>query len=219
MQKGAGSQSLNDYFDELRRQGVDEKHFAAFVKNLTGSDDVGEGGDDNFPGFEYIQRVTNAAVRALTSHGEELNKAWPEIRRGRYGPGAAMQAWARLTDSYVGIFTEGLRGPGLSMRPSWLVIPYSIKTPPAPAISVRIDGFLEKDATLEYSKFEGLGSAISAKNIYDRPPEAAGSRVKFRLNHAAIKNLNIDTDHVGFIFRQGMGTAPPLVIVVLRVVA
>jgi hypothetical protein len=216
MSNGAASQTLNDYFDELRRQGVDEKHFAAFVKNLTGSD-VGEGGDDNFPGFEYIQRVTNAAVRALTSHGEELNKAWPEIRRGRYGPGAAMQAWARLTESYAGIFTESLRGPGQNMRPAWLVIQYSITKPPAPSVSVRIDGFLEKDAVLEYSKFEGLGSATSAKNIYDRPPEAAGIRVKFRLNHGAVGTLSPGTDHVGFIFRKGMGNAPPLVIVVLRV--
>jgi hypothetical protein len=218
------AKALIDYLNDLRSKGEGPKHFAAFSRNLTGSDgvnpEVNEDGDDNLPGFEYLQRVSTAAFRAVTSHGEELNSAWSEIRRGRYSFDTAMKSWAKLTENYYGVFTEALRGPVELHRPAWLIIPYSKSQGGAPAFSVRIDGVLKKGTPLEYTKFEGVGATPSAiTDIYEKPPEAVGSRIHIRLSDTVIKSLPENSDHVGFIFRKGVGNAPPLVIVVLRVTA
>ena len=175
-------------------------------------------GDDNVPGFEYAQRVTTSAIRALTAHGEELNDAWSQIRRGQYDSKAALNSWARLTEKYFGIFVEIMRGPVPMPRPAWLVIPYSKKKPPSPSFSVRIDGHVDRGTMLGYTKFEAVGAAKAGVGIFDGPPQAAGNRVEIQLKNAAIQKLAANTDHMAFIFRQGVGNASPLVIVVLRII-
>lgn len=186
--------------------------------NPAGGGPRGVSGDDNVPGFEYAQRVTTSAIRALTAHGEEINEAWSQIRRGKYDANAAMNSWARLAENYYGIFVEVMRGPFPIPRPAWLIIPYSKSKPPAPDFSVRIDGEVDKGTPLGYTKFEAVGADKPGLGMLDGPPEAAGNRVEIRLNNAAIQKLDPDTDHVAFIFRQGVGKATPLVIVVLRII-
>src|SRR5262245_12801056 len=139
---------VDELFDALDRAGVDPQQFAAFLKNAIGSD-AAIGGDDNVPGFEFLQRVTTATVRALTAHAEELNGAWSEIRRGRFGPGVAMQSWTRVVENYYGIVTEAWRGPSPTAKPAWLVIPYSKSKPPAPSFSVPVEAVLEKGAQID----------------------------------------------------------------------
>lgn len=175
-------------------------------------------GDDNVPGFEYAQRVTTTAIRALTAHGEEINDAWSQIRRGKYDAAAAMTSWARLAENYYGIFVEMMRGPSPMPRPAWLVIPYSKEKPPSPSFSVRIDQHVDKGTLLGYTQFEAVGAEKSGVGIFDGPPEAAGNRIEIRLKDTVIQKLKANTDHMAFIFRQGVGKATPLVIVVLRIV-
>jgi hypothetical protein len=177
------------------------------------------GDDENFPGFEYAQRVTASTIRALAAHGEEINDAFMQIRRGTYDANDAMAAWTRLAENYYAIFAELMRGPSPIARPAWLIIPYSKKKPPSPIFSTPIEGNVDKRTPLACTKFEAVGGDRSGLGILDGPPEAAGGRVQIRLNDKAIQKLAVDSDHVGFIFRQGVGRIPPLVIVVLRVIA
>ena len=178
----------------------------------------GDRGGDNFPGFEYFQRVSTAAVRALAAHGEEMNGAWSEIRRGQYDVPTALQGWANVVENYYGIFTELMRGPAQVARPAWLVVPYSKGKPPAPSFSVRIEGSVAPGTPLDYTKFESFGwDERPLYGIYARPPEANGSRVEIRLNDEVIQRIRENTDLVSFIFRKSAGSAPPLVIVLLHV--
>ena len=178
---------------------------------------LGSTGDDNPPGFEYVQRVTTSAFRALAAHGEEINEAWPQILGGTYTAAEAMQSWAKVAESYYGIFVEIMRGPLPMHRPAWLVMPYSKKKPPPPHFSVRIDSTVARGTPLSYTNFEAVGAARSGRGILDGPPIGAGSRVQILLRNSAIQKLGTFTDHVAFIFRQGAGKEAPLVIVILRV--
>jgi hypothetical protein len=177
----------------------------------------GRTGDDNPPGFEYGQRVITSAFRALAAHGEEINEAWPQIQGGTYTAAEAMQSWAKVAESYYGIFIEIMRGPLSMPRPAWMVIPYSKKKPPSPSISVRIDGTVPRGTPLSFTNFEAVGAAKSGRGILDGPPTGAGNRVQLVLRDSAIQKLGTYTDHVAFIFRQGTGRESPLVIVILRV--
>lgn len=207
--------NVTAYLDEFESAA---RRFVAFVKSVTPPDDV-RGGEDNVPGFEYAQRVAAATFRALMAHGEEINGAWLDVRRGRFGFDTALQTWAKLVDNYYGVFTEVIRGPSQLPRPAWLVIPYSKGKPPAPKCSVRVDGSLETGTALDYTKFESFGwDKRPVEGIYAKPPEVVvGSRVQFRLNEEVILGLSDNTDLVSFIFRKSIGSAPPLVIVLLRV--
>jgi len=174
-------------------------------------------GDDNPPGFEYVQRVTTSAFRALAAQSEQINEAWPQILEGTYTAAEAMQSWARVAESYYGIFIEIMKGPLPMARPAWLVIPYSKKKPPPPSFSVRIDGTVPRGTSLSYTNFEAVGAAKSGRGILDGPPTGQGNRVQIVLRNEGIQKLGTFTDHVAFIFRQGTGKEAPLVIVILRV--
>ena len=194
---------LADLFDRLRKVG--------------GAADRIDPSTDNVPGFEYISRVSTAALRAAEAQSEAINDAWSEIRRGRYDFSNALKTWAMLTENYYGVFVEALRGPGQSRHPAWKIIPYSLKKQPraAPTFNVAVDGVVEEE--LEFTEFFGTGGA---HKIFDEsdPPTVIGRRVYFRLKDDVIKkDLEAGTHHVAFIFQKGMGSVPPLVIVMLRV--
>jgi hypothetical protein len=219
--------TVNHYITELERAGIDAKAFAELARKILKGDAPSDEReqvvrpftDDNVPGFEYVQRISSASGRALAAQVERMNGDWSTMREGRYTFAMAMQSWAQAVESYYSVLTEAWRGPSQMPRPAWLVLPYSQRKPPAPALSVRIDGIFDQKTALEYTRFEGLGKAQSTEDIYAEPPYGVSSRVEVRLNDDAIQQLEANTDHVGFIFRKGMGVAPPLVIVVLRVTA
>jgi len=210
-----------DYLSELQKAGVDPKQFAAFLRNVTGGGDtVPDGGDDNAPGFRYASRVSTAASRALTSHGEELNRAWSEIRQGRYGIGTAMKSWARLTENYFGVAAEAWRGPSQLPSPSWLLIPLSMGADSTVMhYSMRVDDVLTAGTLLDYSEFEpigGGGGEITA-GLYAAPPTVVASRIDFVLDEHRLRALRNGTTYIGFIARKGGGAASPLGVVLIRV--
>jgi hypothetical protein len=195
-----------------------EKGFADLMDRLRNVDvavDNVDANADNVPGFEYMSRVSNAALRAAEMNGEAINDAWSRLRRGRYDFRNALQTWAMLTENSYGVFVEALRGPGQSRHPAWKIIPFSQSHPPAPTFNVPIDGFVKDE--LEFTEFFGTGGS---HRIFDEgePPTIVGGSVYFRLRTDVIQaDLQPGSDHVAFIFRKSMGSVPPLVIVMLRV--
>jgi hypothetical protein len=184
-------------------------------RKVTGSA-AGDGGDDNVPGFEYVQRVSTAAFRALSAHGEAMNAAWCQIRRGEFGFAEAARSWSKIVENYFTVVTEAARGPSQLARPAWQVIPYSKKDPRL-NFSVPTEYVLERGAALAYTRFASLTGDGVGGDIYEDTPKAVGSRVEFRLNRKVMDGLPDNADYIGFIIRKGMGTAPPLVIVMIRV--
>src|SRR5262249_49433491 len=124
MPQADGGQFFDDVIDALRAAGVTPQRFASFVQSFTGSEPSMPKGD-NFPGFEYIDRVSTSAWRALTAHAQLVNASWSNLRQGRYPLDAAMQSWTRIVENYYGVFAEALRGPTRIVQPVWLVIPYT----------------------------------------------------------------------------------------------
>jgi hypothetical protein len=209
-----------DYLSELQKAGVDPKQFAAFLRNVTGGGDtVPDGGDDNAPGFGYASRVSTAAFRALSSHGEEMNRAWCEIRQGRYGVGTAMKSWARVTETYVGVLAEAWRGPQLP-SPSWLFIAFS-KSDESVVMhySIRVDDVLPAGTLLDSSEFEPVGGSggVVAATLYADPPKVVASRIEFVLDEDRLRALTDGTTYIAFIVRKGAGAVPPLAVVLIRV--
>jgi hypothetical protein len=210
---------FKDWFDELARAGIDPRQFAAFVSQFIGSTPPSPGAGDNVPGFEYVQRVSTAAFHAVLAHGEEANRAWSETRRGRFGIGAAMQSWTKVVENYAGVVAEGLRFPAQTSQPGWQFIPYSKKNPPTPPFSVRTDSTRELRQGLEYTTFAPLvPTGSSTKSVrYSKTPEVVGGRIEFTLDRSQIQTLDSNTDYIGFIYRKGMGAAPPVAIIVVHV--
>ena len=183
-------------------------------------EDALKGDIDNYPGADYVARITDAIGRAWTSQTKEMNEAWSDIRNGRFGIGRAMQMWAKTIESSYDVFVEVADGPASSPRPAWLVIPYNPDKPEENRASeyvykVKVEGPSEPSGKLDYSKF--IGVAKTAHDLYVTPPLREGTQVEFRLKEDALKLLQRDTDYISFIFRQGQGAAPPLAIIVLRV--
>ena len=222
--------TTEDYVEAFRRAGITPQQVADVVGRL--SSDAPRGGvnrgqasaheppefsNDNIPGFEYLQRVTMAAGRAVVAQVERLNEDWVRIREGTYTFGAALGTTAKWLESVTHVVDEAWRGPSQFPRPAWLIIPYSLRHKPAPDLSVRVDAIFDRRMPLDYTKFEGLGSARSSQDIYAQAPHGVGNRVELRLNELTLERLDPNTDHVGFIFRPNAGPSPPLVIVVLRV--
>jgi len=220
------SEQYNAYFEQLKQAGIDPRLFAAFVSQFMGSTPPPPTGSDNVPGFEYVQRVSTAALHAVMAHGEEANRAWSELRRGRFGIGAALQSWTKVVENYAGLVTEGLRFTPHASQPAWLFIPYSKKDPPTTKFSIRIDTTREPIPSLQFTDFEGLapvgytGERSTRRNaLYKKPPDVTGGRIEFSLDHDKIKALDDDTEHTAFAFRKGMGAAPPVAVIVVRVTA
>jgi hypothetical protein len=231
--KPEGSQMQSDddrikaYIDSLAQAGIDPRTFAAIVSQFAGSTQTPTGGSDNVPGFEYVQRVSNAALQAMLAHGEEANRAWSEIRRGRFGIGAAMQSWTKVVENYACVVMEGLRFTAHPPQPAWLFIPYS-KGRPTTQFSIRMDTLREQASDVESTKFESpgpLGSAAAPRqgtvtsSLYKKTPKVVDGRIEFSLDPDLVKELENDTMHTALVFRKGRGATPPVAVIVMRVTA
>jgi hypothetical protein len=208
---------VNDLIEEFAQRGLTPQQLAAVVKGLAGRDQP-MSGSDNFPGFEFSQRVATAAVRALAGHARELNANWASIRRGQFSVSEALQSWSRITEAYFGVVTEAVRSSDVS-QPTWQVIPYSKKGHPQPRHSIRIDRVLAAGTALASTAFEGLGTGRSTQDFYKKKPTLEGNRVEFTLDKTVLDSLKDGTDYVSFVFPKAMGTVPPLVIILLSITA
>jgi hypothetical protein len=171
--------------------------------------------DGNFPGFRYLERVTAAANRAVIAHTKELNGAWTDMREGRYSAAAAIQSWTRLAENYFGVVTEAFRAPNAVQAPAWMGIRYS-KSAPLKDYAVRVDDVLEIGSLFEVTRFASMGAAGPVDGVLAGTPVVAGSRIEIELDEQKVNALDNGT-YFGLIFRAGAGSAPPLVVVVLRV--
>jgi hypothetical protein len=170
---------------------------------------------DNVPGLEYLQRVSAAAGRAVLAHTEEVNQVWSDIRRGTFQPAPALQSWTRVVDSYFAIVTEAWRGPFQLPRPTWRVIPFSLKDS-SPSFTFPTEQLLDKGANLDSTILPvPNGAAVPAK-IFSQEPTVDGSRVTFVLDKTAFVRMENER-FVGFVFEKGKGAVNPLLIFVLHV--
>jgi hypothetical protein len=213
--KQTANQGLNDLLDGLKREGVTARDLAAFVKMFVGPDPP-TSGSDNFPGFEFSERVTTAAVVALAGHAKELNAQWANVRRGRFSVPEALQSWARVVEGYSGVVSQAVRNADVS-QPVWQVIPYSKKADPPPRQSVRIDRTFTKETLLESTAFEGLGSVKAPEGMYRRKPTLNENRIEFTLDPDVLNGLEPPSDFLSLVFPQAMGTVPPVLIIILHV--
>jgi hypothetical protein len=177
------------------------------------------GGEENFPGFQYLQRVINSVSRGMLAQAEELNDAWSKIRRDQgYEFKDLLKTWTRLVENSYGVMMDVVQP--LGPRPNWLVIPWSMKNPPETSEgSVAVDGPAETDSDLDYTEFFGVGSQPDL-SLYETPPYRKGARVYISLNKARFEALvpqGQAREFISFVFRKSQGPSPPLVIVVLRI--
>lgn len=174
----------------------------------------------NFPGFNYVARVASAANRAMDAHAELLNQAWSQMREGTYTPEEALKTWSRVTDNYVGVVTEAWRVSNVGPTPSWFLIPYSKKDPKL-NYSVPIDQVLEKNADLEVTSFQSMGTwpSITAQTMLKNGQvRGAGTRIEFDLDQGAL-DVAVGNSYQAFVFRKGGGAAPPLAAIVVQISA
>jgi hypothetical protein len=173
---------------------------------------------DNFPGFGYAERVATAAVKALTFHGQEANRAFSDMRDGKLGVREAIRSWTRVVDSYAGVFMEIVRNPLQLPSPAWFSIPYSKRNPVRIHLA-RVDQVVENTTELVPTKFEAIGVPDPPiDDLIERVAPAGSSRVEINLNRKALDNVQSGRDYVGLILRKGAGSAPPLLVVAVHVI-
>lgn len=224
------SEQNNAYFEQLKQAGIDPRLFAAFVSQFMGATPSSSTDKDNVPGFEYVQRVSTAALHALLGNGEEANRVWFEMRRGRLGFGALLRSWTKMVENAGGVVTEALRLTPQAVQPAWLFIPYSKTDPPTTKFAIRLDTTPEPIASLQFTDFEGpapVGSQAAAmggsgrgkSRLYKKGiPDVVGNRLEFSLDEGKVKELDVNTQHTAFVFRKGMGAAPPVAVVIVQVI-
>lgn len=81
------------------------------------------------PGSDYIDRVGQAWLNALTAQREIVNDAWEQMRKGAFDLPAMMRSWTQTADSYFEVITEASRGPGFIDQPVWLSFSYTKRQP------------------------------------------------------------------------------------------
>jgi hypothetical protein len=177
----------------------------------------GASGEENFPGFQYLQRVISSMSRGMIAQAEELNDAWLKIRLDRgYDFKDALKTLTRPVENSYGVMMDVVQP--LGPRPNWLVIPWSMKNKTSPETSVPVDGPAESDGPLDYSEFFGVGTTPS-KSLYKEPPRRQGTRVYIKLepDNFPTPEKGQANDYISFVYRKAQGASPPLVIIVLRI--
>jgi hypothetical protein len=172
---------------------------------------------DNFPGFEYLQRVSASASRAVVAHTAEVNQVWSNLRNGKFEYAPALQSWTRVVDTYFALVSDVWRGPFQMPRPTWRVIPFSKKDSPL-SYTFPTEQPLDKSTTLDYTILPVPSAPPAPSTIFSQPPLVDGSRVTFTLDKDEIASrLPNDSRYLGFVFEQGKGAVNPLLIFVLHV--
>ena len=171
---------------------------------------------ESFPGFEYLERVTNVASKALIANGRAMTDAWNVMRSGKWDLPTAAKTWAGMFDNYADVVEEIWRVPNLPRQPTWVVIPFRLNDS-APSSEFRLSQPLDAGTTLEATSFAALGDGTIVTDMLARPPQLSGSHVEIELSPTALAQLTANRSYLGFIVRTDASTGPPLAIVVIRV--
>ena len=171
---------------------------------------------ENFPGFDYLERVSGAAHNTIVANGRALTDAWNLMRGGSWDVPTAAKMWAQMVDNYSNVVEELWRVPNIPRQPTWVIIPFSLSDS-AKSSEFRLSQPLDAGTTLEATAFAALGTGTIVTNMLAQAPQVSGTHVEIELSQAALAQLTAGTSYLGFIVRTDASAGPPLAIVVIRV--
>jgi len=181
-------------------------------------------GQFGFPGLEYIDRVGQAWLSAVTLQREIVTEAWDQMRQGTFEHSTMLQSWVKAMDAFQGIAVEVSRGPGHVYQPVWLCFDYtqgknSIENgdPEVLEGTVRIARNEAAQTTLEPTRFSNLDlkGTIDA-DAYEICDWVQGSRSQIHVKLDKSKLVK-PGQYISFILPKGRTGEPPLAIVMLRI--
>src|SRR6185503_5272087 len=111
--------------------------------NNVGSADAPE----NFPGFDYLERLSGAAQNAIVAHGRAMTDAWNLMRGGKWDVATAANTWAKIVDNYTPVVEEIWRVTNTPRPPAWKVIPITLGES-AVSYDIRLNQSVQAGATL-----------------------------------------------------------------------
>jgi hypothetical protein len=173
------------------------------------------------PGSEYMDRVGQAVLGAMTAQREVATAAWTKMQEGKYQYADMMQSLTEMMGGYYEMMIEVSRGPGFVFQPIWLYFDYKkgeTGTPETLQDTVRISRTEAAQTELETTPLSSLQKEMPIANAYQSCNWAAGGRSQIQV---ALDKDVIDAaatgSYIGFIMPKGRTGEPPLVIVMLQI--
>src|SRR5438874_2715928 len=83
----------------------------------------------NFPGLEYLTRVTTAWNEFLLGQAGTAQTLWEEVKNGQLDVKHVAKIWANTMEGYYDVALEATRTNADATRPAWLHIPFSRAIP------------------------------------------------------------------------------------------
>jgi hypothetical protein len=74
---------------------------------------------NNFPGFDYLERLSNRYALAVGGQAAEANRLWKSIKEGTWSYQQLGSAMALTVEAYADVVLEAMKGPSYSVRPEW----------------------------------------------------------------------------------------------------
>jgi hypothetical protein len=176
----------------------------------------GVGGEvENLPGFRYMVRVATAWNQLLLSQAAEYNRNWPTIKAGQFGPGTAMQIWARMVEQYYGVVAEAMRGPFSVDSPTFVHFDYD-KKKKIPVLEQTIDLNCQYSADVpDVTDLVQLGGDVTvadACTVVAEPP----NKIKITIDRDKLDKAAIG-QYAAFVIDKGATGVTPLAIIGLRI--
>jgi hypothetical protein len=206
---------LEEILQKLDARGVDSDHISNFFSNMLGGK-LPEDATASYPGFDYGLKVTRAVVKTMETQAKEANRAWGEMRNGRYGLGSAMRTWARSVEAWADIAVEASKGPAHQPTPTWVVFDARQKKE-----TYEREIHIEADAgKLDVTDFWNVAGGSHHSLYYDETllkNGAQGTRLRIHLNRKAVDRLAASKAgvFVSVVFPAQRGPAEAVAIVVL----
>ena len=176
------------------------------------------------PGFEYLERVSEAWGTAMGAQTRVVNDAWADMQSGNYGFANAMKAWSNYVQAQFGVLVEVSRGPGYVCQPTWLYFDFKKNPPMTPTAldsGVVTIGKTEARTTqldkTDFACFEAQPAIPSA--VYtccDWATSVTRSQIRVTLDVAVVAAAK-PGQYISFILAKGRTSEPPIAIVMLRI--
>jgi hypothetical protein len=179
-----------------------------------------------FPGYDYLNRVGQAWLSAMSAQTDALNQVWSEMRQGTFDHATMMKLWAQGVQAQFDTLVEASRGPGYVYQPVWLCFDYKAGAPGAKEVpevlqdTVRIARVETLGTQLETTPFASFDlESIPAKDLYATCMWVGNSRseIQISLNMDLVRTLSGARQYLSFVLPKGRTAEPPLVIVMLRI--
>ena len=182
-----------------------------------------------FPGNDYLQRVGEAWLTAVSNHTSTINKLWDDARAGNFSHESAIQAWMRTADGYFDAMVEASRGPGFVLQPTWTYLDFTPKDPKNPnsrddpeslEAPVKLSRTEGQSVKLEHTVFAHMETSTALpRKAYEYCDwvEGSRSRILVKLDKEVLRKHGKPGQYISFILAAGRTGEPTLAIVMLRI--